>query len=127
MNREELKDKIDIELFPLAEPEKIYYKIVLDKIMLLIDSYIESREKEKLPSDKEAWLMEVESNIMNSRVLIEKLQRNGWELQLIHNEIEPFCELNYPERHATPQTVLRHFFNSMNKRKPENKSGGAAW
>jgi hypothetical protein len=117
MTREELKQVIT-KFFEETKDNPIPSMVLIEKIMLLIDNYIEQKEKQLLPSEAEAWKMEVKSHVTDARISLELLQRRGFTLNEIFNYLEAFLEKNYPDCKRSPLHVQNHFFNSMRYQKP---------
>jgi hypothetical protein len=117
MERQELKEKIHCEIHE-AKADNLPPLVLTESIMLLIDNYIEQKEKQLLPSEAEAWKMEVKSHVTDARMSLELLQRRGFTLNEIFNYLEAFLEKNYPDCKRSPLHVQNHFFNSMRYQKP---------
>lgn len=117
MNIEELKEKIT-EVHEECLPRNAH----LEKIMLLINLHIESRdlESEKATFDYNVFV----DLVMSSQGVINQFQRNGWNELQIKTELEMFTSINYPDG-GRMLDMRKHFFNYMKKRKPESK--GTSW
>jgi hypothetical protein len=109
MTREKLKETISTNLISPA---------LIDSVMLCVDLYVEELQKQLLPSEEEAWKMEVKSHVTDARMSLELLQRRGFTLNEIFNYLESFLEKNYPDCKRSPLHVQNHFFNSMRYQKP---------
>lgn len=116
MTREEIQVKLQTELINMDENHQPM-NVTQDKIMLLIDTYIESRDNKEEPNIDEHY----QAIVDDSPTMVQALIRNGFDLEKLYDECKQFLEINYPciETFEQFNNARKHFFNYMKKRKPE--------
>lgn len=111
MTREELKDRIHIELHE-GKLDNTPPLLITEKIMLMIDQYT-------TPPICEIWIDDCLKEIMAPSETINMLRmRSCWTVAQIAEEARLFIDREYPKQDRDMTQVRKHFFNYIRKRKP---------